>query len=90
MRIMTFISIGIAAVGLGVYYYMGETAPAFILPLILISGASAVLFLLISLAARLFQGRKQYQCLNCGTYLRGGDPVRLGNVCPNCGGNNFR
>lgn len=90
MRIMTFISIGIAAVGLAVYYLMGETAPAFTLPLILLSGSAAVLFLLISLAARLFKRRKKYQCLNCGMYLRGGDPVRLGNVCPNCGGNAFR
>ena len=31
-----------------------------------------------------------YQCLTCGTFLRGGDPIRLGNVCPNCGGNTFR
>jgi DNA-directed RNA polymerase subunit RPC12/RpoP len=90
MRILTYISIGVAAIGLAAYYYMGETAPVFILPLILISGTAAVLFLLTSLGARLFQGRKKYQCLNCGTVLRGSDPVRLGNVCPNCGGNTFR
>ena len=90
MRNLALISIGIAAIGLVVYYFMGESTPAFIIPLILVSGIAAIFFILASMIAKLFQGRKKYQCVNCGTIMRGGDPVRLGNVCPNCGGNAFR
>jgi DNA-directed RNA polymerase subunit RPC12/RpoP len=32
---------------------------------------------------------KKYRCVNCGTILTGGNPIRYGNVCPNCGGNVF-
>ncbi len=90
MRTFGLISIGIAAIGLTVYYFMGESAPGFIVPLILVSGIAAIFFLLVSLVAKMFQSRKKYQCVNCGTTLRGGDPVKLGNVCPNCGGAAFR
>ena len=90
MRTFGFISIGIAAVGLAAYYFMGASAPGFIVPLILVSGIAAIFFLLVSLGAKMFQSRKKYQCVNCGTALRGGDPVKLGNVCPNCGGAVFR
>jgi len=90
MRTIGFISIGIAGVGLAAYYFMGEASPGFIVPLILVSGIAAILFLLVGLVAKSFQSRKKYQCLNCGTILRGGDPVKLGNVCPNCRGSAFR
>ena len=90
MRNLALISIGIAAIGLVVSYFMGESAPAFILPLILASGVAAIFFILASMVVKMFQGRKKYHCVNCGTVLRGGNPVRLGNVCPNCGGNTFR
>ena len=90
MRTLGLISIGMALIGLVAYYFMGEAAPPFILPLILVSGLAAIFFTLVSLVAKMFQSRKKYECMNCGTILRGGDPVRLGNVCPNCGGNAFR
>jgi peptidoglycan/LPS O-acetylase OafA/YrhL len=90
MRILGLISIGIAAIGLATYYFMGESSPPFIVPLILVSGLAAILFILLSLLVKMFRSPKKFQCLNCGTILRGGDPVRLGNVCPNCGGNTFR
>lgn len=89
MRTFGFISIGIAVVGLAIYYFMGESAPGFIVPLILVSGIAAILFLLVGLVVKMFQSRKKYLCLNCGTILRGGDPVKLGNVCPNCRGAAF-
>lgn len=90
MRTLGLISIGIAATGLAAYYFMGESAPPFIVPLILVSGIAAIFFILASMAVKIMQSRKKYQCINCGMKLRGGDPVRLGNVCPNCGGNAFR
>ena len=90
MRALGYISIGIAAVGLAVYYFMGESAPQFILPLIVVSVIAAIFIILISLVVKMFRSRKKYHCLNCGYILRGGDPVRLGNVCPNCGGSSFR
>lgn len=90
MRTFGLLSIGLAAIGLAIYYFMGESAPPFIVPLILVSGLAAIFFILVSLAVKMVQSRKKFQCLNCGTILHGGDPVRLGNVCPNCGGNAFR
>jgi len=90
MRSLGLISIGIAAIGLVTYYFLGESTPPFILPLILVSGVAAIFFIVAGLFIKVIQSRKKYQCLNCGTIMRGGDPVRLGNVCPNCGGNAFR
>ena len=90
MRTLGLISIGIAAIGLFAYYFMGDSAPPFVIPLVIVSGIAAVFFIVAGLFIKVFQSRKKYQCLNCGTIMRGGDPVRLGNVCPNCGGNAFR
>ena len=90
MRTLGLISIGIAAIGLAAYYLMGDSSPAFIVPLILVSGIAAIFFIIASLIVKMFRGRKKYQCLECGTILRGSNPVLLGNVCPNCGGNQFR
>jgi DNA-directed RNA polymerase subunit RPC12/RpoP len=90
MRTIGLISIGIAVIGLAAYYFMGESVPPFILPLILVSGIAAIFFILIGMAAKMTQSRKKYQCVNCGFILRGGDPERLGNVCPRCRGSTFR
>ena len=90
MRTLGLISIGIAAVGLVAYYFMGESSPPFILPLVLVSGIAAVFFLLAGLLVNALQNRKKYQCMNCGTTVSGGDPGRLGYVGPNCGGATFR
>lgn len=90
MRSLGLISIGITVIGLAAYVLMGEASPPFIVPLILASGLSALVFSLLGLLIKLAQGRRKYQCLNCGTVIRGGNPVQLGNVCPNCGGCAFR
>lgn len=90
MRTLGLISIGIAAIGLVAYYFMGESTPAFILPLILASGLSTIFFVLASLIINMIRSQKKYRCLNCGTVIRGGNPIRYGNVCPNCGGNAFK
>ena len=90
MRTLGLISIGIAAIGLAAYYLMGDSSPAFIVPLILVSGIAAILFILASLIVKMFRESKKYQCLECGTILRGSNPVQMGNVCPNCGGNRFK
>ncbi len=90
MRALGFISIGIAAIGLAAYYFLGESTLPFILPLIIVSVIAAIFIILISLAVKMVQSRKKYHCLNCGFILRGGDPISLGNVCPRCGGSAFR
>ena len=64
MRALGYISIGIGAVGLAVYYFMGESAPQFILPLIVVSVIAAIFIILISLVAKMFRSRKKYHCLN--------------------------
>ena len=90
MRTLSLISIAIAVLGLAVYFVMGDSAPPFVLPLILLSGAAAVFFILVGMVINMVQSRKKYHCVNCGTIVRGGDPARLGNVCPQCGGSVFR
>jgi len=90
MRTLGLISIGIAAIGLFAYYFMGESGPPFIIPLIIASGIAAFFFILASLLLKMVQTRKKYECLQCGYTIRGGNPVRYGNVCPSCGGNAFR
>lgn len=90
MKNIGLISIGITVIGLVVYFLMGEASPSFIIPLILASGLSALIFTLLGFFINLVQGRRKYQCLNCGTIIRGGNPVQLGNVCPNCGGCAFK
>ncbi len=89
MRALGLISIGIAAIGFFAYYYMGDSAPPFVIPLIIVSGIAAVFFLLVSLLIKMVQTRKKYECVQCGFTIRGGNPVRYGNVCPRCGGNAF-
>jgi len=90
MRILTWISIGIAAIGLAAYYFMGESAPSFTISLIIVSGIAAIIFIVLGLVNKMVRSPRKYQCVNCGAILRGGDPVRLGNVCPNCGGSTFK
>ena len=90
MRTLSLISIAIAVLGLAAYSAMGDSAPPFVLPLVLVSGAAAIIFILANMVLNMVQSRKKYRCLNCGTVLHGGDPARLGNVCPNCGGSAFR
>lgn len=89
MRTLGLIGIGVAAIGLFAYYFMGDSAPSFVIPLILVSGIAAVFFLLVSLLIKMVQTRKKYKCLNCGFTIRGGNPVQYGIVCPSCGGNAF-
>ncbi len=89
MRTLGLFSIGMAAIGVFAYYYLGDSAPSFVIPLILVSGTAALFFLLASLLIKMVQTRKKYKCLQCGFTIRGGNPVRYGNVCPKCGGNAF-
>ena len=90
MRVLILICIGIAATGIAVSYFMGESTPDFIVPLIISSGLASILLLLVSVTLKIFRSRQKYQCLSCGTILGGGDPVQMGNVCPNCRGSTFR
>lgn len=90
MRSLGLISIGITIIGLAAYVLMGEASPQFVVPLILASGLSALIFTLLGLISKLAQGRRKYQCLNCGTIIRGRNPVQMGNVSPNCGGCAFK
>lgn len=89
MRTLGLISIGIAAIGLLAYYFMRDSAPEFVIPLIIVSGVAAVFFILAGLLINMVQTRKKYECLQCGFTIRGGNPVRYGIVCPSCGGNAF-
>ena len=59
MRTLGLIIIGIAAIGLFVFNFMGDSAPPFIIPLILMSGLSAVFFILASLLIKMVQSRKK-------------------------------
>jgi hypothetical protein len=90
MRILTWICIGIAAIGLAATYFMGDKAPAFTINLVIVSGVAAIVFIALGLVMKLVRPPRKFQCLNCGTILSGGDPVRLGNDCPNCGGSTFK
>jgi zinc transporter ZupT len=90
MRALSLICIGIAAIGLLAYYLMGASSPPFLLPLIVVSSAAAAFFIVISIIVSVIQNRKTYQCLTCGITIKGFNPLRYGNVCPNCGGNAFR
>ncbi len=89
MRSLGLIFAGIAILGLLAYFFMGTVLPSFVVPLILISGTLAVIFILVSLILSRRGSRKKYRCVRCGTILTGGNPIRYGNVCPNCGGNVF-
>jgi DNA-directed RNA polymerase subunit RPC12/RpoP len=89
MRTLGLICSGIAVLGLLAYLFMKDATPSFILPMILVSGALAIIFILISIITGSRMVGKKYRCVKCGTVMTGGDPVRYGNVCPNCGGNVF-
>jgi hypothetical protein len=90
MRAFSFISIGIAGIGLITYFVMGDSAPSFILPLIVVSVIAAIFFLIANIVINAIQNRKQYQCVTCGYAVRGGNPARYGSVCPSCGGSTFK
>lgn len=89
MRTFGLISAGVALLGLLGYFFLKDAMPAFIVPLILISGILAIILLSGSLVISKVRFGKKYQCVNCGTILTGGNPIRYANVCPNCGGNVF-
>ena len=89
MRTLGLIFAGIAVLGLLAYFFIGTMLPAFVVPLILISGILAIIFILVSLILSRSRSGKKYHCVKCGTILTGGNPIRYGNVCPNCGGNVF-
>ena len=89
MRTIGLIFAGIAVLGLLAYFFIGTVLPSFVVPLILISGVLAIIFILGSLIIGRTRSGKKYHCVNCGTTLTGGNPIRYGNVCPNCGGNVF-
>jgi DNA-directed RNA polymerase subunit RPC12/RpoP len=89
MRTLGLIFAGIAVLGLLAYFFMGTVLPAYVVPLILISGILGIIFILGSLIIGRTRSGKKYHCVKCGTILTGGNPIRYGNVCPNCGGNVF-
>lgn len=89
MRTLGLIFAGVAVLGLLAYYFMNAVLPAFVVPLILISSILAIIFTLGSIIIGRIRSDKKYQCVKCGTILTGGNPIRYGNVCPNCGGNVF-
>ena len=89
MRALGWISISVALLGLLVYFFMRDATPDFVVPVILISGALAIIFIIISIIASKLMIGKKYRCVRCGTIITGGDPIRYANVCPNCGGNVF-
>jgi DNA-directed RNA polymerase subunit RPC12/RpoP len=89
MRTLGLIFAGISVLGLLAYFFIGAALPVFAVPLILISGILAIIFLLASLIVNRTRSGKKYQCVKCGTIITGGNPIRYGNVCPNCGGNAF-
>lgn len=89
MRTFGLISAGVAVLGLLAYFFLGDLLPAFVVPLILASGTLAIIFILGSIVLGKTRSGKKYHCVKCGTILTGGNPVRYGNVCPNCGGNVF-
>jgi DNA-directed RNA polymerase subunit RPC12/RpoP len=89
MRTIGLISAGVAVLGLLAYFFLGDLLPVFVVPLILISGNLAIICILVSIVINKTSSGKKYRCVNCGTILTGGNPIRYGNVCPNCGGNVF-
>ena len=89
MRILGLISSGVALLGLVAFFFMKDATPSFVVPMILVSGALATAFLIVSVIAYRISVGKKYRCVKCGTIVTGGDPVRYANVCPNCGGNVF-
>lgn len=89
MRTFGVIFASIALLGLLAYFFMGTGLPAYAVPLILISGILGIIFILGSLVIGRIRSGKKYHCVQCGTILTGGNPIRYGNVCPICGGNVF-
>jgi hypothetical protein len=90
MRILVLFCMGGAGIGLAATCFMGDSEPAFALPVLLVSGSAAILSIIASLVAKLIRPPRKYQCLNCGKMLQGSDPGSIGILCPNCGGSNFR
>jgi len=90
MRALGIISTGVALLGILAYFLFGDAAPTYVIPVIIVSAVLAVFFFLVGIILNIVAGRgKAYQCLNCGIKVTGGNPVRIGKVCPNCGGNVF-
>ena len=90
MRALGIISTGVALLGILAYFLFGDAAPTYVIPVIIVSAALAVFFFLVGIILNIIGGGgRTYQCLGCGIKVTGGDPVRIGKVCPNCGGNVF-
>ena len=90
MRTLGLISTGVALLGILAFFLLRDAAPSFVIPVILVSLVLAVFFFLVGIILNIFMSRRKvHQCVNCGTKVSGGDPVRLGKVCPNCGGSVF-
>jgi DNA-directed RNA polymerase subunit RPC12/RpoP len=90
MRALGWISAGLALLGLLAYFLLGDATPPFVMPLILISGLLAILFIFASIIVSMLTARKMYHCAKCGTTVTGGEPTRYGSVCPICGGHVFK
>jgi DNA-directed RNA polymerase subunit RPC12/RpoP len=90
MRALGVLSTGVALLGILAYFFFGDATPTYVIPVIIVSAALAVFFFLVGIIFnRIWGGGKTYQCVNCGIKVTGGNPVRYGKVCPNCGGNVF-
>jgi DNA-directed RNA polymerase subunit RPC12/RpoP len=90
MRTLGWISSGVALLGLLAYFFLGDTTPSFVIPLILVSGILAIFFIFAGIIVNLLTASRKYRCVTCGTIITGGDPTRYGSVCPNCGGHVFK
>ena len=90
MRALGIISTGVALFGILAFFLLRNSAPDYTITIIIVSSVLAVFFFLVGMIVdRSVGGKKVYQCLNCGAKVKGGNPVKIGRVCPNCGGNAF-
>ena len=90
MRTLGLISSGIALLGILAYSVLNDAAPAFIVPVVIVSTVLAIFFILVgSLAGMRTSNRKIYQCIQCGLNLTGKRLKEAGNLCPMCGGKVF-
>ena len=90
MMTLGWISAGLTLLGLLVFYLFGDATPSFVIPLVLVSGILAVVFLFVGIIINTWKARRKYHCTKCGTRVTGGKPTRYGSVCPNCGGHVFQ
>jgi DNA-directed RNA polymerase subunit RPC12/RpoP len=86
MRTLGLICSVVALLGMLAYFYLKDSTPSFVVPMILVSGTLAILLILVSSIVGIRErNRKIYQCVECKKKLTGRRLRKAGNVCPNCG-----